>query len=101
MRYEIKNATTQKTTKGNLMTFGILQRAGKDGNPEVPGGGGREYAFFNLDHSRVERERWNKQQRNFEKIQRQTTRLINRINGFGCADNHNNQNRSTGPTKYS
>jgi hypothetical protein len=87
MRYEIKNATTQMIQSNHLITFGTLQRQGGDGTPEVPGGGGREYAFFKLDHRQVERERWNRQQKNFEKIQRQTTRLINKINGFGSAGN--------------
>lgn len=79
MILDIKHATTQKTTSGNLITFGIAQRQGRDGTPEVPGGGGRDLAFFHLDHKRVERETWNKQQKNFEKMQRQTARLIERL----------------------
>lgn len=104
MRYEIKNATTQKAGRGNLLTYGILQKGGRDGTPEIPGGGGREYAFFKLDHRQVERERWNKQQKNFEKLQRQTTRLINKLNGFGCADKNRLEPKYrtiTNITKYS
>lgn len=103
MRYEIKNATTEKIGKGNLLTYGILQKGGRDGTPEIPGGGGREYAFFKLDHRQVERESWNKQQRNFEKIQRQTARLINKINGFRNADNSKLElkHRTTNTPKYS
>lgn len=103
MRYEIKNATTEKIGHGNLLTYGVLQRQGRDGNQEIPGGGGREYAFFKLDHRQVEREGWNKQQRNFEKIQRQTARLINRLNGFRNADNSKLElkHRTTNISKYS
>lgn len=84
MRYEIKYATTQKTQNGNLITFGVIQRAGGNGTPEVPGAGGKDFAFFNLNHQRVERETWNKQQKNFEKLQKQTQRLLEKY-GFGCA----------------
>lgn len=89
MRFEIKNATTERMRKGNLITYGVLQLQGGNGTPDVPGGGGKGYALFHLNHSRIERERWNRQQRNFEKMQRQTARLINKLNGFGCAGNNN------------
>lgn len=88
MILDIKYATTQKTKSGNLLTYGVAQRQGRDGNAEIPGGGGRDFALFHLDHRRVERETWNKQQKNFEKLQRQTARLIKKY-GFRYADNEN------------
>lgn len=85
MILDIKYARTEKIRNG-LLTYGVAQRQGGNGNAEIPGGGGRDFAFFHLDHRRVERETWNKQQKNFEKLQRQTARLIKKY-GFRYTDN--------------